>query len=162
MNQGERPSSYIIYCLYSSLPMSEQQNIFNTPPNNCRKFVISTNIAETSITIPNIRYVIDSGQEKHRYHEGVWKWRKGWGSRAMAEQRSGRAGRTTHGYCYRLYSSALYANIMDEYPLPEISKLPLEGVILQLKSIGIENVYDFPFPTSPDISKLKPTLESLL
>lgn len=79
----------------------------------------------------------------------------------MAEQRAGRAGRTTHGYCYRLYSAALYANIMEEYPLPEISKLPLEGVILQLKSIGIPNVYNFPFPTAPAIDKIHKTLLSL-
>lgn len=110
--QTKIPQSHLIYCLYSSLPMTQQQAIFKPTPANTRKFIISTNIAETSITVPNIRYVIDSGQQKHRYHEGVWKWRKGWGSRAMAEQRSGRAGRTTHGYCYRLYSSALYANIM--------------------------------------------------
>lgn len=147
--EGSKPHAHQIYCLYSSLPLAEQQKIFKPSPSNCRKFVISTNIAETSLTIPNIRYVIDSGQEKHRYHEGVWKWRKGWGSRAMAEQRSGRAGRTTHGYCYRLYSSALYANIMEEYPLPEICKLPLESVLLQLKTIGIPDVFIFPFPTPP-------------
>jgi ATP-dependent RNA helicase DHX37/DHR1 len=105
--------------------------------------------------------VVDSGQEKHRYHEGVWKWRKGWGSRAMAEQRAGRAGRTTHGYCYRLYSAALYANIMEEYPLPEISKLPLEGVLLQLKAIGIPNAFSFPFPTAPLQDKIKNSLLSL-
>ena len=117
-NTQNQSKGHLIHCLYSSLPMPKQQLIFKPTPPNCRKFIISTNIAETSITIPNIRYVVDSGMEKHRYHEGVWKWRKGWGSRAMAEQRAGRAGRTTHGYCYRLYSSALYANIMDEYPLP--------------------------------------------
>ena len=87
-------------------------------PEGTRKFIISTNIAETSITVPNIRYVIDSGQEKHRYFDGIWRWKKGWGSRAMAAQRAGRAGRTAHGYCYRLYSSALYSNIMPEYPDP--------------------------------------------
>lgn len=152
---------YLIHCLYSSLPMAQQQLVFKVPPANTRKFVISTNIAETSITIPNIRYVVDSGQEKHRYHEGVWKWRKGRGSRAMAEQRAGRAGRTTHGYCYRLYSSALYANIMEEYPLPEISKLPLDGVLLQLKAIGIPDAYRFPFPTAPHEEKIAVTLKSL-
>jgi ATP-dependent RNA helicase DHX37/DHR1 len=98
------------------LPTEQQDKIFKMPHPGCRKFIISTNIAETSITVPNIRYVIDSGQEKHRYFDDVWKWSKGWGSKAMAAQRAGRAGRTTHGYCYRLYSSALYANIMDEHP----------------------------------------------
>ncbi len=72
----------------------------------------------------------------------------------MAEQRAGRAGRTAHGYCYRLYSAALYANIMDEFPPPEILKQPLDSTILQLKSIGIENVFAFPFPTKPDTNKI--------
>ena len=99
--------------------------------------------------MPNIRYVIDSRQEKHRYFEGVWKWKKGWGSKAMAQQRAGRAGRTAHGYCYRLFSSALYANKMEKHPDPEICKLPLDSTILQIKSIGFQNVYSFPFPTPP-------------
>lgn len=80
----------------------------------------------------------------------------------MAQQRSGRAGRTTHGYCYRLYSSALYANIMEEYPLPEINKQPLESVILQLKSMGIENIYEFPFPTRPPVTKMHESLLQLI
>jgi ATP-dependent RNA helicase DHX37/DHR1 len=127
-------------------------------PEGTRKFIIATNIAETSITIPNIRYVIDSGQEKHRYFDKVWKWKKGWGSKAMAEQRSGRAGRTAHGYCYRLYSAALYANIMEQFSAPEILKQPLDSTILQLKAIGIENVYTFPFPTKPEVAKISHTL----
>lgn len=80
----------------------------------------------------------------------------------MAEQRSGRAGRTAHGYCYRLYSAALYANIMEDYSAPEISKQPLDSTILQLKSIGIENVYTFPFPTKPEVMKISHTLEKLM
>jgi len=55
----------------------------------------------------------------------------------MAQQRTGRAGRTTHGYCYRLYSNALFANIMPEHPTSEVDKIPLEGIILELKGIGI-------------------------
>ena len=156
-----RPQSCLVHCLYSSLPMKQQREVFAPTPANCRKFVIATNIAETSVTIPNIRYVVDSGMQKHREHEGVWRWRKGWGSRAMAQQRMGRAGRTTHGYCYRLYSSALYANIMPEYPDPEISLLPIQGVVLQLTAIGIAEVLRFPFPTPPLVDKIKSTLEEL-
>lgn len=103
--------------LYSSLPLAEQNRIFEATPNR-RKFIISTNIAETSLTIPNIRYVIDSGFEKYKHFDKVWKWYKGWGTRAMAEQRSGRAGRVAHGYCYRLYSTAVYSNTMKVYPDP--------------------------------------------
>ncbi len=94
-------------------------------------------MAETSLTIPNIKYVVDSGMEKHRYYDNVWKWKKGYGTKAMAQQRAGRAGRVSHGYCYRLYTAALYGNIMPDYPDPEIVKQPLEQIILQLKNIGI-------------------------
>jgi ATP-dependent RNA helicase DHX37/DHR1 len=116
----KNPSSkpFAILELYSSLPLTDQNKIFEPLPEGTRKYIIATNIAETSITIPKIRYVIDSGQEKHRYFDKVWKWKKGWASKAMAEQRSGRAGRTAHGYCYRLYSAALYANIMENYSAP--------------------------------------------
>ena len=67
----------------------------------------------------------------------------------MAQQRAGRAGRTAHGYCYRLYSSALYANKMEKYADPEICRLPLDTTLLQIKSIGFSNVFGFPFPTEP-------------
>lgn len=80
----------------------------------------------------------------------------------MAAQRAGRAGRTTHGYCYRLYSAALYANIMEEHPEPEITKLPLESVVLEIKAIGFSNVFGFPFPTPPTNSALKKSLDNLL
>lgn len=80
----------------------------------------------------------------------------------MAKQRAGRAGRTMHGYCYRLYSTALYANIMEEYPEPEICRLPLESVVLEVKAIGFTNIFAFPFPTSPPVSSLKKSLDNLL
>lgn len=98
--------------------------------------------------------MIDSGHEKHKVFDKIWKWYKGWGSRAMAQQRAGRAGRVAHGYCYRLYSTAVYSNIMQEFPDPEISKIPLENTVLQLKAIGVQDVIRFPFPTCPDRVKL--------
>ena len=64
--------------------------------------------------------MIDSGQEKHRYFDKVWKWKKGWGSKAMAEQRSGRAGRTGPGVCYRLYTDTVYRSELLENNIPEI------------------------------------------
>lgn len=67
----------------------------------------------------------------------------------MAEQRAGRAGRVAHGYCYRLYSTAVYSKSLKEFPDPEITKVPLENVVLQLKAVGIQDVLRFPFPTSP-------------
>lgn len=80
----------------------------------------------------------------------------------MAQQRAGRAGRVAHGYCYRLYSTAVYSNIMEEFPEPEISKIPLENTVLQLKAIGVQDVLRFPFPTCPDKEKLTDAINKLL
>lgn len=74
----------------------------------------------------------------------------------------GRAGRTMHGYCYRLYSSALYANIMEEFPEPEIRRLPLESIVLEIKCIGFGNVFRFPFPTRPDEDVLRKCMDNLI
>lgn len=76
----------------------------------------------------------------------------------MAMQRAGRAGRVMHGYCYRLYSAALFANIMGEYPEPEICRLPLESVVLEVKAIGFKDIFAFPFPTPPENNALKRSL----
>lgn len=73
-----------------------------------------------------------------------------WISKASAEQRAGRAGRTGPGHCYRLYSSALFENHFEEFAEPEILKIPIEGVVLQMKSMHIDTVTNFPFPTPPD------------
>ena len=80
----------------------------------------------------------------------------------MCSQRAGRAGRTAHGYCYRLYSSALYSNIMEEFPDPEIVKQPLESILLQIKSIGFKNSYTFPFPTCPEDISIHQALQGLI
>ena len=78
-----------------------------------------------------------------------------WISKASAAQRAGRAGRTGPGHCYRLYSSALYENHFDEFSRPEILRTPVEGIILQMKSMHIDAVVNFPFPTPPDRGALK-------
>ena len=99
--------------LYSSLDPDEQVTIFEEVPKNKRLCVVSTNVAETSITIPNIKYVIDSGRVKERVYDmktGISRFVITWITKASAEQRSGRAGRVGEGYCFRLYSSNIYAN----------------------------------------------------
>ena len=86
-------------------------------------FVISTNVAETSLTIPNIRYVIDSGKVKRRIYKSGLSFSTfeiEWISQASASQRAGRAGRTCEGYCYRLYSNGLYVK-MEKFNEPQIS-----------------------------------------
>ncbi|KAG6868632.1 hypothetical protein C0993_000222 [Termitomyces sp. T159_Od127] len=139
--------------LYSLLPSEKQMRVFNPPPPGSRLVVVSTNVAETSLTIPNIRYVVDCGRAKERRYDvrnGIQAFVVNWISKASAAQRSGRAGRTGPGHCYRLYSSALYEHHFDQFSLPEINRMPIEGVVLQMKSMHIDAVVNFPFPTPPE------------
>ena len=78
-----------------------------------------------------------------------------WVSKASADQRAGRAGRTGPGHCYRLYSSALFEHHFDKFSKPEILQMPIEGVVLQMKSMNIDTVTNFPFPTPPDRNSLQ-------
>lgn len=137
--------------LYSLLPGKLQKKIFEIRPDGSRICVISTNVAETSLTIPGIRYVIDSGKEKRRDYDpitGVSRLIITWCSKASADQRSGRAGRVQAGYTFRLYSPAVYED-MQKYPTPEILNKPIEQLVLFLKSMGFTNLANFPFPTQP-------------
>jgi ATP-dependent RNA helicase DHX37/DHR1 len=143
--------------LYSQLPTKEQLRVFDVPPPGSRLIVLATNVAETSLTIPGIRYVFDCGRSKERVYDpttGVQSFEVGWISKASAEQRKGRAGRTGPGHCYRLYSSAVYERDFAEHADPEILRTPLESIVLQLKSMGIDRVARFPFPTPPDRQSL--------
>lgn len=139
--------------LYSQLPTKEQLKIFEKVPEGSRLIVLATNVAETSLTIPGTRYVFDCGRSKEKQYDvatGVQSFRVGWISKASAGQRTGRAGRTGPGHCYRLYSSAVYEDAFQEHTDPEILRTPIEGVTLQMKSIGLHHVLNFPFPTPPD------------
>ena len=144
--------------LYSLLPTEQQMLVFRTPPLDHRLVIIATNVAETSLTIPGIRYVVDAGRAKERHYDplnGVQAFRVSWISKASASQRAGRAGRTGPGHCYRLYSSALYEDHFEPFSKPEILRMPIEGVVLQMKSMNIDQVVNFPFPTPPDRFSLK-------
>ncbi|KAK0269466.1 putative ATP-dependent RNA helicase DHR1 [Friedmanniomyces endolithicus] len=139
--------------LYAALPSAQQLRVFHSPPEGSRLIVLATNVAETSLTIPGIRYVFDCGRAKEKRYDnatGVQTFEIDWVSKASASQRTGRAGRTGPGHCYRLYSSAVYERDFAEHTVPEILRTPLESTVLQLKSMEIENVVHFPFPTSPD------------
>ncbi|KAF7365220.1 putative ATP-dependent RNA helicase PB1A10.06c [Mycena venus] len=143
--------------LYSLLPSEKQMLVFKPPPPGSRLVVVSTNVAETSLTIPGIRYVVDCGRAKERRYDianGVQAFQVSWISKASAAQRAGRAGRTGPGHCYRLYSSALYEHHFDQFSKPEILRMPIEGVVLQMKSMHIDAVVNFPFPTPPDRATL--------
>jgi len=100
--------------LYSQLNPDKQYRVFEPPKENHRLIVVATNVAETSITIPNIRYVVDSGRSKEKVYDRrlqLSRFEVKWIAQSSAEQRAGRAGRTGPGHCYRLYSSALFSKL---------------------------------------------------
>ncbi|KAG8158747.1 hypothetical protein KVR01_011190 [Diaporthe batatas] len=155
---GSGPKRMHVLPLYSLLPTKEQMRVFEPPPDGSRLVILATNVAETSLTIPGIRYVFDCGRSKERKYDhltGVQSFEVGWISKASASQRSGRAGRTGPGHCYRLYSSAVYERDFQEFAEPELLRMPIEGVVLQLKAMNLQNVINFPFPTPPDKQSLR-------
>ncbi|KAF9267419.1 P-loop containing nucleoside triphosphate hydrolase protein [Marasmius fiardii PR-910] len=158
LDVSEVESPMHILPLYSLLPADKQMQVFRPPPPGSRLVVVATNVAETSLTIPGIRYVVDCGRAKERHYDttsGVQTFQVDWVSKASAAQRAGRAGRTGPGHCYRLYSSALYEHSFQDFSKPEILRAPIEGVVLQMKSMNIDAVVNFPFPTPPDRSSLR-------
>ncbi|KAK4110795.1 P-loop containing nucleoside triphosphate hydrolase protein [Canariomyces notabilis] len=154
---GTGPQRMHVLPLYSLLPTKEQMKVFEPPPEGSRLVILATNVAETSLTIPGIRYVFDCGRSKERRYDpvsGVQSFEIGWISKASAKQRAGRAGRTGPGHCWRLYSSAVYERDFPEFADPEILRMPIEGVVLQLKAMNLQHVVNFPFPTSPSRDSL--------
>ena len=148
----------LVLPLYALLPTQQQLRVFEAPPEGVRLCVVATNVAETSLTIPNIKYVVDSGKVKERQYDpstAVASFDVSWTSKASADQRMGRAGRSGPGHCYRLFSSAVFENYFPQFSRPEIQRMPIEGVVLQMKSLNIDNVVNFPFPTAPDQIQLK-------
>ena len=128
--------------LYAMLPASQQLQVFQDIPEGERLVVVATNVAETSLTIPGIKYVVDTGKEKVKNYDhatGMSSYEVQWISKASASQRAGRAGRTGPGHCYRLYSAAAYGkdDLFPEFAEPEIKTIPVEGVVLMLKFMGI-------------------------
>ncbi|KAI8629950.1 P-loop containing nucleoside triphosphate hydrolase protein [Xylariaceae sp. FL1651] len=161
---GNRVKELIICPIYANLPSDLQSKIFEPTPDGARKVVLATNIAETSLTIDGITYVIDPGYVK----ENVYNPATGMSnlvvvpcSRASANQRSGRAGRVGPGKCFRLYTRYAYMNEMDESTTPEIQRTNLNGVVLQLKSLGINQLLEFEFMDPPPTESLIGALNQL-
>ncbi|KAL9652504.1 hypothetical protein ABK040_000076 [Willaertia magna] len=153
LNQSLKQERLYVLPLYAMLQPKEQMKVFQPPPPGYRLVVIATNVAETSLTIPNIRYVVDCGRVKEKYYEkstGIFKFQIGWVSQASSNQRAGRAGRTGPGHCYRLFSSAVFDQQFKDYTEPDILRAPVENIILQMKSMGIKQIDRFPFPTPPE------------
>jgi ATP-dependent helicase HrpA len=152
----------VVLPLYGRLPREEQELVFDDFGER-RKLVLATNIAETSITIPDVRYVIDCGLAKVPRFDartGIETLREEPISRASAEQRAGRAGRTAPGEVVRLYTrDELWR--MPEYTEEEIRRLDLSEVVLRLIDLGVRDVEGFPFPTRPQRGKLRAAIEYL-
>ncbi|XP_042344791.1 probable ATP-dependent RNA helicase DHX37 [Plectropomus leopardus] len=142
--------------LYSLLAPEQQAKVFRPPPPGTRLCVVATNVAETSLTIPGIKYVVDCGRVKKRFYDrvtGVSSFKVTWTSQASANQRAGRAGRTEPGHCYRLYSSAVFGDF-SLFSEAEITRRPVEDLVLQMKDLNIDKVVNFPFPTPPSAEAL--------
>lgn len=138
--------------IYSQLPSDLQAKIFQKAPDGVRKCVVATNIAETSLTVDGIMFVVDAGYCKLK----VYNPRIGMDalqvfpiSQANANQRSGRAGRTGAGQCYRLYTQSAYKNEMLKSTVPEIQRTNLANVVLLLKSLGVQDLLQFHFMDPP-------------
>lgn len=161
---GSRIKELVICPIYANLPSELQAKIFEPTPDGARKVILATNIAETSLTIDGIVYVIDPGYVKENMYNpatGMSNLVAVPCSRASANQRSGRAGRVGPGKCFRLYTKFAYMNEMDESTTPEIQRTNLNGVVLQLKSLGINELLDFEFMDPPPTEALIGALNQL-
>ena len=145
------PKHTQILPLYARLALSEQQQIFN-PSGGGRRIIIATNVAETALTVPNIRYVIDSGfarLSRYNYRSRVQRLPIEAISQAAANQRKGRCGRIAPGVCIRLFSEEDFQG-RPEFTEPEIKRTNLASVILQMQSLGFGAVESFDFIEPPD------------
>jgi len=152
MQLGDDTPPLLVLPMYSQLPADLQAKIFEAAPKGVRKCIVSTNVAETSLTVDGIKYVIDSGFCKLKVYNpkiGMDALNVTPVSRANANQRSGRAGRTGPGFCFRLYTDRQFRDELMETAVPEIQRTNLGNVVLLLKSLGIQNLLEFDFMDPP-------------
>ena len=161
---GDLAPELIILPVYSSLPAEMQSRIFEPAPPGARKCIVATNIAEASLTIDGIYYVVDPGFAKQK----AFNSKLGMDSlvvtpisQASARQRAGRAGRTGPGKTYRLYTEMAYKNEMLSTNIPEIQRTNLGNVVLQLKAMGINDLLGFDFMDPPPVATLVGAMEGL-
>ena len=132
--------------LHASLLSAEQRRVFPPAPLGKRKVIAATNVAETSITIPDIVAVIDTGRVKETQYDpvsSIVKLVEVWASKAACQQRRGRAGRVTAGKCYKLFTKQAEQQRMPDKPEPEIRRTPLEQLCLSVKAMGVDDVPKF-------------------
>lgn len=161
---GSKVRELIILPIYSNLPSELQAKIFEPTPPGARKVVLATNIAETSLTIDGIIYVIDPGfckQNSYNARTGMDSLVVTPISKASARQRSGRAGRVAAGKCFRLYTAWAYEHELEDNSIPEIQRVNLGNVVLMLKSLGINDLLHFDFLDPPAHETLVLALEQL-
>ena len=140
----------LVLPIYSQLPSDVQAKIFEK--SDLRKCIVATNIAETSLTLDGVKYVIDTGLSKMKVYNpkiGMDALQITPISQANANQRAGRAGRTGPGQCYRLYTDGVYREEMLENNIPEIQRTNLANVVLLLKSLNVDNLLEFDFMDPP-------------
>ncbi|KAF0292031.1 putative ATP-dependent RNA helicase DHX34 [Amphibalanus amphitrite] len=155
---------WIVLPLHSQLSVQDQDKVFAVAPDGVRKCIVSTNIAETSVTIDGVRFVVDSGKVKEMSYDSVTRMQRlkeFWVSQASAEQRKGRAGRTGPGVCYRLYSEDEF-DMLAPYATPEIQRVPLESLVLQMVALGLPDARRFPFLDRPAEDSLEDAIRSLV
>jgi len=152
-----------VFPLHASLPHKQQLRAFKATPKNCRKVVLSTNIAETSVTIHGIKFVIDTGKVKVKTFDPISNMdvlKVQWTSQAQAWQRAGRAGRQSSGVVLRLYTEDTFKNF-SENTIPEIQRCNISNVILQLMAIGVGEVVNFDFFDAPSKKTIECAIDEL-
>ena len=159
--RGER---LFVVPLYAALSADAQAAAFAAPPPGTRKVVLATNVAETSVTVPGVRFVVDSGLVKLRSFDaarGADSLAVVPVSKAQAKQRAGRAGREAPGKCFRLYTEESYCGLAA-ITLPEIARVNLRGTVLQLAALGVKDPLRFDFMDRPPAAALLRAVESLV
>lgn len=139
------PTKVLLLACHGSMDSSEQKLIFNRPEDGIRKIVLATNMAETSITINDVVFVVDCGKAKETSYDALNNTPcllPAWISKASARQRRGRAGRVQPGECYHLYPKSVY-DAFAEYQLPELLRTPLQSLCLQIKSLQLGSISEF-------------------
>ena len=161
---GSKIQELVICPIYANLPSDMQARIFEPVPEGARKVVIGTNIAETSLTIDGICFVIDIGfckQNSFNPRTGMESLIVTPISKAAANQRAGRAGRTQPGKCFRLYTAWSFQQELEDNTVPEIQRTNMGNVVLMLKSLGINDLLNFDFMDKPPPESLMRALEQL-
>lgn len=155
--KGKPVPSMLILPLYGAMPSEEQSKVFRLSPPETRKVIFATNIAETSLTIDGIGFVIDCGYVKQKGYNprtGLDALMVTPISKQQAKQRAGRAGRTQEGKCFRLYSENFYEEQMAESTIAEIKRVNLSSTTLTLKALNIRDILNFGFIEIPDYESL--------